>query len=143
MNSRIVGVEDADVLLLVGTNPRVESPVLNARILKATRKNNLKVFLIGVPNELTYNYVHLGNNASVLADVAAGTHPLSERLKKAQLPMVIVGSSAVERRDGDAVLQYVKQITHNTGMVKEGWNGFNILHRDVGRINALEVGITS
>ena len=60
MNSRIQGVEDADLLLIVGSNPRYEAPVFNARILKATRKNNLKVFLIGTANDLTYNYTHLG-----------------------------------------------------------------------------------
>ena len=70
MNSRIQGVEDADVLLLVGVNPKLESPLLNARILKATRRNNLKVFVVGSPNDLPYNYVHLGTNASVLEDIA-------------------------------------------------------------------------
>lgn len=65
MNSRIQGIEDADVLLLVGTNPKYESPVLNARILKATKKG-LKVFMVGPANDLTYPYTHLGNNASIL-----------------------------------------------------------------------------
>jgi len=60
MNSKITGIEEADVLILVGSNPKLESPVLNARILKAVKNNNLKVFLIGTPVDLTYNYVHLG-----------------------------------------------------------------------------------
>lgn len=83
MNSKVQGVEDADVLLLVGVNPKIESPLINARILKGTRKHNLKVFVVGSPIDLPYNYVHLGSNASVLADIASGSHPFAERLKKA------------------------------------------------------------
>ena len=77
MNSKITGIEEADVLLLVGTNPKIESPLLNSRILRATRRNNLKVFLIGPPNDLLYNYVHLGNNASILEEIASGNHPFA------------------------------------------------------------------
>ncbi len=60
MNSRIIGIEDCDFLLLIGTNPRFEAPVLNSRILKATKKNNLKVAVVGTPNDLNYEYMHLG-----------------------------------------------------------------------------------
>lgn len=83
MNSKITGVEDADLLLLVGTNPRYEAPVLNARILKAANNNNLKVFTIGSPFELNYPTVHLGNSASILADIASGKHPFAKRIGKA------------------------------------------------------------
>ena len=95
MNSRLQGVEEADVLLLVGTNPKYESPVFNSRILRAVRNNNLKVFLIGTPQDLTYKYVHLGSSTKVLAEIADGKHPFAERLKKAKLPMVIVGGNAL------------------------------------------------
>lgn len=77
MNSKITGVEEADLLILIGTNPKIESPLLNSRILKATKKNKLKVFLIGPANDLTYNYVHLGNNASIIEEIASGKHQLA------------------------------------------------------------------
>lgn len=111
MNSRILGVEEADVLLLVGSNPKTESPVLNSRILRATRKNNLKVFVIGPANDLTYNYVHLGNNASILEEIANGTHPFAERLKKAKLPMIMVGANTFERTDGSAIHNTLRKIS--------------------------------
>jgi len=77
MNSKITGIEECDLLLLIGTNVRYEAPVLNARILKATRKNNLKVALIGTPSDLTYEYMHLGSNANLLSEIANGSHPFS------------------------------------------------------------------
>ncbi|CAD8076494.1 unnamed protein product [Paramecium sonneborni] len=145
LNSRITGVEEADVLLLVGTNPKVESPLLNSRILRATRKNNLKVFLIGPANDLTYNYVHLGNNASILDEIANGSHPFAGRLKSAKLPMILTGAGVLERTDGNAIHNALKKIAQNSAVInpQQGWNGFNLLHKEVGRINALELGITA
>lgn len=142
MNSRITGVEEADVLLLVGCNPRYEAPVLNARILKSTRKN-LKVFNIGTNQDLNYKNVHLGSSTKVLSEIAAGTHPFAERLKKAKLPMILVGANALEREDGAELYNTLKLISNKTGVVSEdkSWNGFNILHKEMGRINALELGI--
>lgn len=78
MNSRITGIDDTDLLLLVGCNPRVESPVLNARIRKAVSMNGLPVSLIGSAPNLAYNYQHLGNTPQTLKDIAEGNHPFCE-----------------------------------------------------------------
>lgn len=83
MNSTILGVEDADVLLLVGCNPKVEAPCFNSRILKCVRDLGLKVFTIGSPIDLPYNYVHLGSSTKVLEEIADGSHPFAARLNKA------------------------------------------------------------
>lgn len=83
MNSKINGVEETDLLLLVGTNPKYEAPTLNARILKAVNNNKLKVFTIGSPFDLTYPTVHLGNSASILSEIASGKHPFAQRIGKA------------------------------------------------------------
>lgn len=80
MNSRIRGVEDADLLLLIGTNPKVESPVFNARIRKAVVKNNLQVGLVGSPYDLTYEYDHLGVSPKTIIDLLDGKHPFSSRI---------------------------------------------------------------
>ena len=101
MNSRIVGVEDADVLLLVGTDLKQEAPVLNSRVLKATRKNKLKVYSIGTPSDQTFDYNHLGVSAKIVEQIASGSHPFAETLKKAKLPMIIAGANALERVDGE------------------------------------------
>lgn len=131
MNSKITGVEEADLLLLIGTNPKYESPVLNARILKATKKNNLKVALIGTPHDLTYNYIHLGSSSKSLIELGEGKHPFFEKLKNAKTPMVLVGGNVLNRRDGNAVLNTIKKLSLQTNILNKsnGWNGFNILHQ--------------
>lgn len=80
MNSRLRGVEDADLLLLVGTNPKLESPVFNARIRKAVMKNNLKVGMIGSQYDLSYDYEHLGTTPKSLIEILEGKHPFSARI---------------------------------------------------------------
>jgi NADH dehydrogenase/NADH:ubiquinone oxidoreductase subunit G len=95
MNSKITGIDDTDLLILVGANPRLEAPVLNARIRKANGIKGLEVAIIGSATNLGYDYVHLGNSAQTLKELADGTHPYSERLKKAELPMIIVSASAL------------------------------------------------
>lgn len=103
-NSRIQGVEDADAILLVGVNPRVEAPVLNARILKATRKYGTKVYVVGGGSDLTYEYKHVGLSPSVLSQLSDGSHPFAAELKNAKMPMVIVGRDALTRTDSPAIL---------------------------------------
>ncbi len=85
MNSRIRGVEDCDLLLLVGTNPKIEAPVLNARIRKAVGKNDVKVGVIGSAVDLTYDYEHLGNTTQTLIEIVEGRHPFSARIANVNL----------------------------------------------------------
>lgn len=80
MNSRLRGVEDCDLLLLVGTNPRLEAPVFNARIKKSVTKNNLRVGLIGSQHDLSYLYEHLGTTPKSLIEILEGNHPFSARI---------------------------------------------------------------
>ena len=145
MNSRITGVEEADLLLLIGTNPKVEAPVFNSRILKAVKHNNLKVAFLGTSTDLTYPYLHLGNSTKTLLEIAEGKHPFCARLANAKFPMVIVGSKTLERPDGKGILEAVRTVVQNSPVLNKeaGWNGFNILHADGARVGALDVGISS
>lgn len=143
MNSRVTGIDETDLLIIIGTNPKVESPVLNARIRKAVNVNGLDVALIGSAPNLTYDYHHLGNTAEVLKDLAEGNHPFSERLAKAELPMVIISTSTLERSDGAAIMNYIYKLGENSNLInkKEKWNGINILHNEASRVGALDLGI--
>lgn len=144
MNSRIRGIDDCDLLLLIGTNPRYESPVLNSRIRKASNKNDLVVGLIGSPYDLTYEYDHIGSTTKSLIELIEGTHPFSSKISKAKRPMLLVGSSVFEGENGKEMYKAVLRLTKQGGFIKEDsfWNGFNILHKNVGTINALELGIS-
>jgi NADH-quinone oxidoreductase subunit G len=140
-NSSIEGIEQADALLIVGCNPRIEAAVLNARILTRWRRGGLSVGLIGERADLTYRYEHLGAGPQTLAEVAEGRHPFMKVLTEAKRPMVIVGSGAIARPDGAAVLALAAQIAlvAMDGKAPE-WNGFNVLHTAAARVAGLDLG---
>ena len=133
-NSGIAGIERADAILLVGTNPRAEAALVNARIRKAWLANlGIRIGLVGEAADLSYEYAHLGKGPK---DLAAGF----EMLKGAERPMVIVGMGALARPDGAGVLAEVARLGAGVGLVREGWNGFNVLHTAGGRVAALDLG---
>ncbi|NXD36940.1 NDUS1 oxidoreductase, partial [Copsychus sechellarum] len=143
LNTKIAGVEEADVLLLVGTNPRFEAPLFNARIRKSWLHNDLQVALVGSPVNLTYRYEHLGESPQILQDIASGKHPFSKVLDHAKKPMVVVGSAALQRGDGAAIHAAVSTIAQNA-RARSGpdadWKVMNILHRVASQVAALDLG---
>jgi NADH-quinone oxidoreductase subunit G len=139
-NSTIAGIEQADALLLVGTNPRLEAPVLNARIRKRWLAGNFPVGVIGTAMDLTYGVENLGAGARVLAEIAEARHPFADVLKNAKRPMVIVGQGALVRADGAAVLAATRALADLLGLIKPDWNGFNVLHTAAARVGGLDVG---
>ena len=145
MNSKIVGVEEADLLLVVGTNLRTQSPVFNARIRRAVTHNDLKVAVIGQPDYLGYDYSHIGNSAQTLLDLLAGTSAFTKKLEKSKLPMLLLDSSVLKREDGEAILALVQELAVKYNFINPdiNWNGINVFHSSVGNIGALELGITS
>lgn len=110
MNSRVAGIDEADFLILVGCNPKYENPVMNARIKKAVDVNGLEVFVVGSAPHMPYNYTHLGNSGDTLKQLADGSHPLAERFRQAELPMVMVSSLTLERSDAAGIMNYVNQL---------------------------------
>ncbi len=139
-NTSISGIDEADACLLIGCNPRLEAPVLNARLRKRWIGSGLKVGLVGVAADLTYPLEHLGFNPSVLREILEGRHPFRKVLDDADKPMLILGSAAISRPDGSAIMKLAKEIADLTGMVCEGWNGFNFLHTAASRVGALDIG---
>jgi NADH-quinone oxidoreductase subunit G len=135
-NSTIAGIDDADVILLVGANPRTEAPVLNARIRKAWLRG-AKIGLIGQAHNLTYPFEHLGAGPTSLAKAEGA---FFDALKGAKKPMLIVGQGALARADGAQVLRAVGKLAAAVGVVKDGWNGFNVLHTAAARVAGLDLG---
>jgi len=141
-NTTIGGIEDADAVLLVGTDPRVEAPVLNSRFLKRWHKleGKLPVGLIGTEVDLTYPCDYLGGGPETLAKIADGSHAFAKTLQEAQKPMIVVGQAALARADGAAVLALAAQTAKQVGAIKDGWNGFNVLHTAAARVAGLDLG---
>jgi len=137
-NSGIAGIDEADAILVVGSNPRWEAPIVNARIRKRFLRGGLKLALIGPRPDLTVPYQYLGAGPETLQEVADGRHAFAEVLKTAQKPMLIVGQGALARADGAAVLALAQKI--GDGLQREGWNGFNVLHTAAARVGGLFLG---
>ena len=140
-NSTIAGIEAADALLIIGSNPREEAPVLNARIRKAWLSGSLETIgLIGENADLTYKYSHLGDNAKVLEDLAKGKTDFYKAFAAAERPMIIIGNGALSRADGDKLLKLAAEIGLKAKVVRENWNGWNVLHTAASRVGALDIG---
>jgi NADH-quinone oxidoreductase subunit G len=139
-NSTIAGIDKADVLLLIGSNPRQEAPVLNARLRKRYLKGGFKAAQIGPAFDATFPITVLGEGPDVLQALADGTHPWFETLKAARNPMIILGSGAVARVDGLAILDLARRLADAAGLVREDWNGFNVLQRAASRVGGLDIG---
>ncbi|AMW35245.1 NADH-quinone oxidoreductase subunit G [Haematospirillum jordaniae] len=139
-NSGISGIDEADAILLVGTNPRWEAPVLNARIRKRYMTGQVKIAAVGPQVDLTYRYQHLGTGPETLQALLDGRHDFMGVLKAAKKPMLILGMGALTRKDSKAVLALVSKLVESTGMVRADWNGFNVLHTVAARVGGLELG---
>jgi NADH-quinone oxidoreductase subunit G len=135
-NSTIAGIEEADAILIIGSNPRIEAPVLNARIRKRWLRGNCLIGVVGQKLDLTYPYNYLGAGPESLA--AFADHPPANKTK----PMFILGAGAFARPDGEAILSLAAKAALSLGVVKDGWNGFNILHSAASRVGGLDVGFT-
>ncbi|MBO1021025.1 NADH-quinone oxidoreductase subunit G [Methylobacterium sp. SD274] len=139
-NPTIPGIEEADAILLVGTNPRLEASLLNVRIRKRWRMAPLAVGLIGEAADLTYPHTYLGAGPETLADIAVGKHSFSEVLKSASRPLVIVGTGALTRPDGAAILSLAAALAKDIGAVTSEWNGFAVLQTAAARVGAHDLG---
>jgi NADH-quinone oxidoreductase subunit G len=142
-NPTIAGIEQADALLIIGSNPRREAAVLNARIRKRWRTGQLRVGVIGPKADLTYDYDYLGAGTDTLTDLANGKHSFTEVLKGAKHPIVLVGAGSLSRHDGAAVLGLAARIATSTGALKDGWNGFAVLQDTASRAGALDIGFSA
>ena len=136
-NSTIAGCDDADVIFLIGANPRHEAAVMNARIRQNWLHSNLKVFRLGAAVDLTYPVTELGDDVSVLDELANKGGAVITALKRAKRPMIILGASACNRKDSPGILAAVSTIAKTVDLVTPEWNGFNILHTAAARVAGL------
>ena len=141
-NSKIYGVEEADAILLIGTNPRHEAAGLNARIRKQWLRSDLEVGLVGQPFESTFDIDHLGTSVADLKKALSG--PFGKTLQAAQRPMIIVGSLAAEHPDAKAIFETVGAFVDKNAstFLTPDWQGYNVLQRAASRAGAYEVGFT-
>lgn len=142
-NPTIVGIEQADALLIVGSNPRHEAAVLNARILKRQRKGQFPIALIGERVDLRYPYSYLGDGTDALSALMRGEDAFLNVLKEAKRPLILIGEGALSGKEGLSVLKNLAKLADSIGALSEEWNGFGVLHNAASVVGGLDIGFIS
>ncbi|EDK47105.1 NADH-ubiquinone oxidoreductase 75 kDa subunit [Lodderomyces elongisporus NRRL YB-4239] len=142
-NSTIDGIEDADEILLVGTNPRFEAATLNTRIRKIWLRSNLEITSVGQEFDSTFDVAKIGDNANDLEKALNGD--LGKKLAAAKKPLIIVGSGVADSKDSEAIYKSIGEFASKNSNfnTQDGWNGVNLLHREASRVAALDIGFQS
>ena len=139
-NSRIAGIEEADAILIIGSNPRWEAPVLNARIRKKHLEDSIPIALIGESHDLTYPYYHFGNNSKDINKLADNNNEFIKKLANAKKPMVILGMGFFSLPNYQECFDFLLTFIQNYAFVNKEWNGWNILHSNASSVGGLELG---
>ncbi|XVN40844.1 MAG: NADH-quinone oxidoreductase subunit NuoG [Rickettsia endosymbiont of Argas persicus] len=142
-NTTITGIEKADLCLLIGANPRQIAPVLNSRIGQQVRSGLLKVVRIGKGHNQTYKVQDLSDNIKIIEELASGSHEFTKDLKAAKYPIIIVGDGVYRRNDGYAILSLIHKIVDKYNIMRDDWNGFNILHNHASIVGGLDIGFNT
>ena len=140
-NSTIAGIEDSDLILLVGSNPRHEATILNARIRKTFAQKKVPIFSIGDPGDLTYNYEIIGNKTDDIKKIVNNEHEFSKKLLAAKKPIIIIGESALELKSGKYIFETLKNFLLNNNLINENWNSLNILMQNASTVGLLDLKI--
>jgi NADH-quinone oxidoreductase subunit G len=142
-NTTINGIEESDLIILIGTNPRLEATILNARIRKAYVKNKVSIYSIGEVDDLTYPHKNIGNDTSVIRDIVEGSHKISKEVLKSKKPMFIIGESALYSDLGQYIFESLKNFLKNNNFIRNDWNALNIINQQASRVGAIDLGIYS
>ena len=140
-NSSIKGIEKADLILLIGTNPRHEATMVNARIRKVFKQKNIPIFSIGNPGELTYSYAKVGDKTDDIRKILNKEIEFSKKLLSSKNPIIIVGESALELQSGKFILEELKKFLKNNNFISKEWNAFNFLPQNASTVGLIDLKI--
>ncbi|MFL2887417.1 MAG: NADH-quinone oxidoreductase subunit G [Pelagibacterales bacterium MED-G40] len=138
-NSSIQGIEESDLILLVGCNPRHEATMVNARIRKVYANRKIPVYSIGNPGDLTYEYNIIGENTDVLRDIIKGQNSFSKKLLSSKKPIIIIGETALELKSGAYIFEELKEFLRENNLINDNWNAFNILAKNASTVGAIDL----
>ncbi len=141
-NSKINGIEDADLILLIGTNPRFEATMLNARIRKAFVNNNkIKIISLNDVGDLTYPYQSLDGNTQTIKEIPESSSELSKDILEAKKPMIVFGESFLRLKSADYLFFLVKDFLLRNNKFTEEWNPLNVLTSNAATVGSLDLDI--
>ncbi|MBD1172144.1 NADH-quinone oxidoreductase subunit G [Pelagibacterales bacterium SAG-MED05] len=142
-NSSIRGIEDSDLILLIGTNPRHEATMLNARIRKAYVQKKTPIFSIGNPGDLTYDYTILGNKSDDIKKILNKEVEFSKKLLSSKKPIIIIGESTLSLKSGKYIFEEVKNFLNKNNFIKKDWNALNFLPQNASTVGLIDLKILS
>jgi len=140
-NSSINGIEQSDLIFLIGTNPRYEATILNARIRKSFVNNNTKVISLNDIGNLTYPYESLDGQTKTLKDILENKHKLSNILKSSKKPMIIIGESFFNLKSSKNIFYLIKDYLKSNFKFDNEWNPLNILSTDASTVGNIDLGV--
>ena len=142
-NTSLNSIEEADLIFLIGTNPRYEATILNARIRKAYLNNNTKIISLNDLGDLTYTYTSLDGKTQTLDDIFKDKHEISKEIKNAAKPVVILGESLLKTNSSKYLFDQIKIFLQENDKINNDWNAFNILSSDASTVGNLDLGLIS
>ncbi len=142
-NSSIEGIEESDLILLIGTNPRFEATILNSRIRKTYLKNNTEIFSLVDVGDLTYPYKVFENNSKVIDKIIKNEHNISNKIASAEKPIIILGQSILNSNNGAYIFEELKRYLTSINKIDDNWNALNILSTDASAVGSYDLGIFS
>ena len=142
-NTKIEGLEESDLILLIGTNPRFEATILNSRIRKAYLKNKTKIYSVGDVGDLTYPYEVLDNNTKLIKDIINNKNVMSEKIINSKKPTIIIGQSILKMKSGIYIFEEIKKYLLKNSKISNDWNSLNVLSRNASTVGAYDLDILS
>jgi len=142
-NSSINGIEDSDLIILIGTNPRYEATILNARIRKSFLKNNTPIYSLGDIGELNYPYKMIKNDTETIKNIIQNNHELSDLIKNSKKPIIILGQSALKLRSSKYIFEEIKKYLKNNNKINKEWNSLNIISNNASTVGSYDLDILS
>ena len=142
-NSTINGIEESDLILLIGTNPRYEATILNARIRKSYVNNNTEVYSIGDVGDLTYPYINLESNTNIIKEIISNNHDISKKIINAKKPIIIFGESLLNLKSGKFVFEEIKNFLLTNNKITDDWNALNLISQSASNVGSYDLNLFS
>ena len=140
-NSSIDGIEEADFILLIGSNPRYEATILNARIRKAFLQNKTKIISLNNVGDLTYPYESLDGDIENIKDIVEDNHRISNLIKEAKKPLIIFGQSALKSNSAKYIFESIKSFLNKNKKISNEWNSLNIISDNASTVGSFDLGL--